>query len=572
MLVIFGVLVVFAGDAMGLLSPNPHCRFTQSDPCYGAVGRPLYLQLPSAYDLILKKSYSETADCIFRYRNQTITQNHPGYPRWQFVTKETTMNIRSAEKRDSGRYILETFDSKGTSKGIYYPQLVIEAAVSSVEVEDSCFSSLKRRVSCSSDGDPLHIRWTLSGFALGYQLVDGNKTLLLDRDDAGNVTCYVQNNISRLDKATELGQCPDLISGIPVCRFYQSDPCYGAVGHPLHLQLPSEDELDLKKSNSVNIARIFKFRKQKVTQNHFDHPRWQFVTDNRTMIISSAEKRDSGRYTLDTFDSKGTSKGFYHLQLVIEAVVSSVTVTKSCLSIEKRNVYCSSDGDNVHYNWTFPHTHQLADGNPTLLLDKEAHGSVTCYAQNHVSHGQKTIEIQQCPDPTTVTPSTSLKTSVTQRGTGTNFIDTEAQSPTHNHTSNHQESLILRSQHVLLIALGSAVVVLIVLSIILYVIYRKKQAPKNIGSPQGDGELLYVQVTRKQTGGADKTGGKAQAQEEDVEYATVVTQPKKKKKQKQAEEEVQYGEVVFNTGGAKHQREQPKEQEDCVYSQVQHNR
>ncbi|KAL7849835.1 hypothetical protein SRHO_G00191840 [Serrasalmus rhombeus] len=364
-----------------------------------------------------------------------------------------------------------------------------------------------------------------------------------------------------------------LLSMNPVCRFTQSDPCYGAVGRPLYLQLPSEDELDLKKNISGNpTERIFKFINPNITLNHSVYPRWQFVTDNSTMIISSAEKRNSGRYTLETWDSAGRYRGVYYLQLVIEDVVSSVTVTDSCLSIEKRNVYCSSDGDDVHYNWTFQQTHQLADGNQTLLLEKEAHGSVTCYAQNHVSHEKKTIEIQQCPDPTTVTPSTSPKTSVTQRGTGTNFTDTEAQTPTHNHTSNRQESLILRSQHVLLIALGSAVVVLVLLSIIFYVIYRKKQAPKNIGSPQGDGELLYIQVTHKQTGGPDKTGGKAQAQEEDVEYATVVTQPKKKKKQKQAEEEVQYGEVVFNTGGAKHQREQPKEQEDCVYSQVQRNR
>ncbi|KAL7849836.1 hypothetical protein SRHO_G00191850 [Serrasalmus rhombeus] len=274
------------------------------------------------------------------------------------------------------------------------------AAVSSVEVEDSCFPGLKRTVSCSSDGDPLHIGWTLSGFALGYQLVDGNKTLLLDRDDAGNVTCYVQNHISRLDKATELGQCPDLISGIPVCRFYQSDPCYGAVGHPLHLQLPSEDELDLKKNNSVNIARIFKFRKQKVTQNHFDHPRWQFVTDNRTMIISSAEKRDSGRYTLDTFDSKGTSKGVYHLQLVIEAAVTSAEVTDSCY-FRKREVSCPSDGDQLHFSWTLSGIalrHQLADGNMTFLLDKDDVGNVTCHVYNHVSRKRKTTELHQCPD------------------------------------------------------------------------------------------------------------------------------------------------------------------------------
>ncbi|KAL6475943.1 hypothetical protein MHYP_G00144420 [Metynnis hypsauchen] len=112
------------------------------------------------------------------------------------------------------------------------------------------------------------------------------------------------------------------------------------------------------------------------------------------MIISSAEKRDSGRYTLDTFDSAGSDRGIYHPQLVIEAAVSSVTVTDSCLSIEKRRVYCSSDGDNVHYNWTFQHTHRLADGNQAFLLDRE---TVTCYAQNHVSSEHKTIELHQCP-------------------------------------------------------------------------------------------------------------------------------------------------------------------------------
>ncbi|KAL7849849.1 hypothetical protein SRHO_G00191980 [Serrasalmus rhombeus] len=190
-----------------------------------------------------------------------------------------------------------------------------------------------------------------------------------------------------------------LLSMNPVCRFTQSDPCYGAVGRPLYLQLPSEDQLVLKMSNSGTFSiLILKFKNQRATKHHSDYPRWEFVTDKRTMVISSAEKRDSGKYKLESFDSFGRSKGMYFLQLIIEAVVSSVTVTDSCSSKDKRDVYCSSDGDNVHYNWTFLHTHQLADGNQTLLLDKEAHGSVTCYAQNHVSHGKKTIELRQCSE------------------------------------------------------------------------------------------------------------------------------------------------------------------------------
>ncbi|KAL6475940.1 hypothetical protein MHYP_G00144390 [Metynnis hypsauchen] len=191
------------------------------------------------------------------------------------------------------------------------------------------------------------------------------------------------------------GASVGLLSMNPVCRFNQSDPCYGAVGRPLYLQLPSEYRLHLKKIISGTPGdRIFRFLNHKITQNHSD-PRWQFVADNSTMIISSAEKRDSGRYTLDTFDSGGRYRGDYHLQLVIEAVVTSVDVTGQydCFSSEKRRVHCSSDGDNVHYSWTFPHTHPLADGNQTLLLDRD---SVTCYAQNHVSSEHKTIELRQC--------------------------------------------------------------------------------------------------------------------------------------------------------------------------------
>ncbi|KAL6475947.1 hypothetical protein MHYP_G00144460 [Metynnis hypsauchen] len=83
------------------------------------------------------------------------------------------------------------------------------AAVSSVEVTDSCFSSKKRRVSCSSDGDSLHFSWTLSEIA---KVADGNKTLLLDT--VGNVTCHVKNHVSRGHKTIELQKCPRKINSV----------------------------------------------------------------------------------------------------------------------------------------------------------------------------------------------------------------------------------------------------------------------------------------------------------------------------------------------------------------------
>ncbi|XP_036446463.1 uncharacterized protein LOC118821835 [Colossoma macropomum] len=226
-MLVFGIVMMFTGASMGLLFMNPVCRFTQSDPCYGAVGRPLYLQLESEDELDLKKSFSGTSSVpILKFKNQRTTIYHLDYPRWQFVTDNRTMIISSAEKRDSGKYILDTFDSS-RSRVTYFLQLIIEG----------------------------------------------------------------------------------LLFMNPVCRFTQNDPCYGAEGRPLYLQLESQDQLDLKKSFSgTSSVPILRFKNQRTTKYHLDDPRWQFVTDNRTMIISSAEKRDSGRYILDTFDSDGGSE------------------------------------------------------------------------------------------------------------------------------------------------------------------------------------------------------------------------------------------------------------------------
>ncbi|KAK1799048.1 hypothetical protein P4O66_007316, partial [Electrophorus voltai] len=181
-----------------------------------------------------------------------------------------------------------------------------------------------------------------------------------------------------------------------ICRFNQKLRCYGTLGETLHLELDPGDEITL--NNNINL--ILKCKKQNITTNLLDQPRWQFIADNRTIIITRSEKRDSGRYTLDTFDAKGTSKGKYHLQLNIEAAVSSVVVKDNCFSSERRTVSCSSEGEQLHFSWTLSGTritHLLDDGTKTLLLEKEYDGNVTCHVYNHVSHGQSSILLHQCP-------------------------------------------------------------------------------------------------------------------------------------------------------------------------------
>ncbi|XP_072550395.1 uncharacterized protein [Salminus brasiliensis] len=394
MLVLCGVLLMFSGSAEGLITVGSNCISNQPCLFYGALGRPLYLQLPSESELRLKKIISETVtDPILTFKNQTIRHKHPD-PRWQFVTENRTMIISRAEKDDSGRYTLETFDSGGTDRGKYQFQLIIEAEVSSVKITYSCWSSVKRSVYCSSDGDQLSFSWTLNVSPHEHQLTDGNQTLLLDKGSTGTISCSVENHVSHGSQTIDLQECPGLIAVGSDCTSNQPCLFYGALERPLYLQLPSEYELKLKKNSggTTTETTILAFKNQTIRYKHPD-PRWQFVTENRTMIISRAEKDDSGRYSLETYDSGGTDRGKYQFQLIIEAEVSSVKITYSCWTSVNRRVSCSSDGDQLSFSWTLnvsPHEHQLTDGNRTLLLDKDSTGNISCSVENHVSKGSKT--------------------------------------------------------------------------------------------------------------------------------------------------------------------------------------
>lgn len=50
-------------------------------------------------------------------------------------------------------------------------------------------------------------------------------------------------------------------------------------------------------------------------------PRWQFVIENKTMMLSRAERYDSGKYTLVINDAVGNIKTFFSLQLNIEGKI-----------------------------------------------------------------------------------------------------------------------------------------------------------------------------------------------------------------------------------------------------------
>ncbi|XP_060757175.1 uncharacterized protein LOC132868360 isoform X1 [Neoarius graeffei] len=366
-----------------------------------------------------------------------------------------------------------------------------------------------------------------------------------------------------------------------VCRFNETKQCFVALGQQLHLKIPLEERLRLQFISETSGARfIFRYRKADSLPPRLLLPRWQFVNDNKTLILSSVERNNSGKYTLFTFDANGNTKGEYNLQLIIEAKVSSVKVSCSCLATEVMKVDCSADGDNLRFTWTSDSNTflQLKNENRSFELVKDDHGNVTCHVENHVSRETDTTELCSCPEPTTPTTTSTMMTSTrtpttpsfgmnsTVSTTETN-IPSQAQSTTPPSSNSNQWLL-----KYILIILTSVCMILIMVVILALYKYKKKQNQKNKGGTSQDGrELVYAQVSHLPTNRREPRSRTSGAQDDETEYAMVVPQNNRRKQQKKTEDEVQYGELVFNTA-AKNKRKTPKEQDDCVYSQVQHCR
>ncbi|XP_058274868.1 uncharacterized protein LOC131371112 [Hemibagrus wyckioides] len=196
------------------------------------------------------------------------------------------------------------------------------------------------------------------------------------------------------------------------------------------------------------------------------------------------------------------------------ARVSSVKLSYSCLFLKVRKVYCSADGDNLHFSWTSGSITRLEEDNRTLVLDKKHNENVTCHVDNHISRDHNSIELLKCTD-------------------------------------------------LILLILSSVCGILTVLVVLAFCVYKKRQGLRRKAPSQDDKELVYAEVSHT---AMNRTKTRpTPVQYEGVEYGTVVTSNQKKK-----EDEVQYGELVFNTPAQKKSKVS-KVQEECVYSGVQHS-
>ncbi|KAM9457497.1 cell adhesion molecule CEACAM3 isoform 2-T2 [Clarias gariepinus] len=354
--VIFGMLWIFTQAAMGLLFQDPVvCRFTESNQCYVALGQQLHLQMPLEDGFTLKiTNKTFTTHTILKYRKTQSNPPKPNIPGWQFVNDNKTLILTSVGRKDSGTYTLETFDADGRSKGVYTLQLNIEGLLFQDPVvcrfteSNQCYVALGQQLHLQMPlEDRLDLKITDKTFTTytilkyrktqsnpptpnipGWQFVNDNKTLILtsvERRDSGTyrLDTFNADGTSKGIYTLQLNIKGLLFQDPVVCRFTESNQCYVALGQQLHLQMPLEDRFNLKITDKTfNYRFILKYRKTQSNPPTPSIPGWQFVNDNKTMIITSAERRDSGTYTLETFDANGTNKGIYTLQLNIEEKVA----------------------------------------------------------------------------------------------------------------------------------------------------------------------------------------------------------------------------------------------------------
>ncbi|XP_046722221.1 uncharacterized protein LOC124396898 isoform X2 [Silurus meridionalis] len=360
--VIFGILWIFSQTAAVLLFQDPVvCKFNKNEQCYVALGEQLHLQIPPAYAFNLNMRDDTSAiRTIIRFRNNNPNSKKSDLPRWQFVKENNTVILTSAETSDSGTYILDTSDAGGTLTGSYTLQLNINERTNlSSNVTDTTGLLFKDPVVCTFTGndqcyvdleEELHLQMpSVDGFNLNMvDKTSAKRTILRYRKNHSNPPkpnfprWHIVNDLmiltsaERSDSGTYILDTFDAegtatgrytlqlnIKGLlfpdPVCIFTGNDQCYVALGEELHLQMPSVDGFDLNMIDKTPAKRtILRYRKTQSNPPKPNFPRWQFVNNNNTMILTSAERNDSGTYILDTFDTGGTATGRYTLQLNIE--------------------------------------------------------------------------------------------------------------------------------------------------------------------------------------------------------------------------------------------------------------
>ncbi|XP_041751311.1 T-cell surface antigen CD2-like [Coregonus clupeaformis] len=211
---VLGLLVISGGVSHGL---DTSCDAREDgSQCYGALGGTVYLQLitnaTGNYELLFWKASTGTRTNILKSKNhKLVIRNSPIKDRVHFFTNNGTFRLNNTRRNDSGKYLLETYNTKGTLIWTSGLQLFIEAPVSSPQLYSECLSHGEMRVSCSSGGDGPQYSWTLDGQTLRDTETspgDETNTITLKKGLSGDLTCTIRNNISSVAVSKRISHCP----------------------------------------------------------------------------------------------------------------------------------------------------------------------------------------------------------------------------------------------------------------------------------------------------------------------------------------------------------------------------
>nr|XP_055034952.1 uncharacterized protein LOC129422834 [Misgurnus anguillicaudatus] len=175
------------------------------------------------------------------------------------------------------------------------------------------------------------------------------------------------------------------------CSIIETKPCYAVLRDKLSLQIGPYSKLIIQKESLT--CDIKNDRKGQSCDLYSNRP--DVIISNGTVIINSVTRADSGRYTLNLTDLEGKVLPTTGLQVNVEAPIGSVKVSVECIS-GVRWASCSSEGDSLFFNWTLNGQPLAQENKTTIHLYGETSGNLICSVKNHISHGEKSITVNDC--------------------------------------------------------------------------------------------------------------------------------------------------------------------------------
>ncbi|XP_036934155.1 uncharacterized protein LOC119008152 isoform X5 [Acanthopagrus latus] len=255
--------------------------------------------------------------------------------------------------------------------------------------------------------------------------------------------------------------------------------CYGALGGTVVLRLMDSTSGIHRYIWFKNKSVILRGRNDELITNLLEN-RSSFTPSDGTFRISNLSRTDGGEYTLKIYETSGRVLDPQILQLNIQAPVSSVLLVSECLSQGEMRVSCSSEGgDSPQYNWTLDgHTltdAQLLSGNKDsniITLRQDVSGQLVCSVSNNVNSVSQNKTISTCG---------FIFIDCISNGTHISQWVFEASNTLCVESTTARTSTTV-DQSLLICGLRTAVMILILIGIAVYFIWKKKKYEKAEGS------------------------------------------------------------------------------------------